>query len=190
MPREVVRNPWVKTFFLAKLPNARVLMYGYHDYREQKLFASPNRMIDHAANLPDDLTKDRGLPYVSREPTQPWLPVSLEGLLQGILPAIKSPSQGPSPAAYLTAWEPSMSSQQLFRSGSAKDRVGDCNVFIAKEAAYAGGFLSTRASDKMFTSVGQPPRTNWPGKLRLSNLTGAIGPRHPSLYRLQHSGPQ
>lgn len=48
--------PWPKTLLPPKLNNARILTFGYDAYVERK---GTNRLIDHAANLLNDLTTDR-----------------------------------------------------------------------------------------------------------------------------------
>ncbi|RYP79040.1 hypothetical protein DL771_000018 [Monosporascus sp. 5C6A] len=53
------REPWPKTLLPPRLPRARLLTYGYDAYVVQKLAASANRLVDHAANLLTDLTNDR-----------------------------------------------------------------------------------------------------------------------------------
>ncbi len=54
-------TPWPKTLLPPKLPRARLLTYGYDAYIVRKSVASTNRLIDHAANLLNDLTNDRVL---------------------------------------------------------------------------------------------------------------------------------
>lgn len=51
--------PWPKTLLPTELHGARLLTYGYDAYIVQKSVASTNRLIDHAANLLNDLTNDR-----------------------------------------------------------------------------------------------------------------------------------
>jgi hypothetical protein len=54
-------TPWPKTLLPPELPRARLLTYGYDAYVVRKLVASTNRLIDHAANLLNDLINDRVL---------------------------------------------------------------------------------------------------------------------------------
>lgn len=50
---------WPKLLLPVKLPNARLLTYGYDAYVLRKSVASMNRLIDHAKNLLNDLTDNR-----------------------------------------------------------------------------------------------------------------------------------
>jgi hypothetical protein len=52
-------TPWPKTLLSSKVDNARILTYGYDAYTVRKSVAGGNRLIDHAANLLNDLTTDR-----------------------------------------------------------------------------------------------------------------------------------
>ncbi|KAI1169676.1 nb-arc and ankyrin domain-containing protein [Nemania sp. FL0916] len=51
--------PWPKTLLAAKIPQARLLTYGYDAYVIRKSVVSTNTLLDHAANLLMDLTADR-----------------------------------------------------------------------------------------------------------------------------------
>ncbi|KAH8202390.1 hypothetical protein TruAng_003463 [Truncatella angustata] len=57
---------WPPDFLPAKLPEARLLTFGYDAYIVQKTVASSNRLVDHAANLLNDLTNERSSPDASR----------------------------------------------------------------------------------------------------------------------------
>ena len=52
-------TPWPKKLLSPKLPQARILTYGYDASVVSKRVASQNRLIDHATNLLSDLTNDR-----------------------------------------------------------------------------------------------------------------------------------
>lgn len=53
-------DPWPKLLLAAKLPNARLLTYGYDAYvLRKRIVSSRNRLIDHAKNLLNDLTDNR-----------------------------------------------------------------------------------------------------------------------------------
>lgn len=52
-------TPWPKTLLPPRIPGARLLTYGYDAYVVRKLAVSTNRLINHAANLLNDLTTDR-----------------------------------------------------------------------------------------------------------------------------------
>lgn len=61
-------TPWPKTLLPSKLPQARILTYGYDAYVTRKSVASSNRLIDHATNLLSDLTTDRDCCNASSRP--------------------------------------------------------------------------------------------------------------------------
>ncbi len=61
-------EPWPVTLLAPKLTRARLLTYGYDAYVVQKSAVSVNRMIDHAANLLNDLTNDRASSHASSRP--------------------------------------------------------------------------------------------------------------------------
>ena len=52
-------KPWPALLLPSKLPNARLLTWGYDAYVVQSSVASKNRLTDHAVNLLIDLTNDR-----------------------------------------------------------------------------------------------------------------------------------
>src|SRR3569833_3045035 len=56
--------PWPKTLLPPKLPNARLLTYGYDAYIVQKSAVSTNRLIDHASNLHNDLSNASSRPLI------------------------------------------------------------------------------------------------------------------------------
>jgi hypothetical protein len=61
-------EPWIKTLLPPRLNTARILTYGYDPYVVRKSVASSNRLIDHAANLLNDLTTDRASCHASSRP--------------------------------------------------------------------------------------------------------------------------
>lgn len=81
-----------KTLLAPKLDKARILTYGYDAYIVRKGVASSNRLIDHAANLLNDLTTDRAC---CNAPSRPIIFVvhSLGGLVckQAILLSRNNP---------------------------------------------------------------------------------------------------
>jgi hypothetical protein len=61
-------DPWPKTLLPSKLSTARILTYGYDAYVVRGSVAGSNRLIDHAANLLNDLTTDRDLYNAASRP--------------------------------------------------------------------------------------------------------------------------
>ncbi|UPK91511.1 hypothetical protein LCI18_002446 [Fusarium solani-melongenae] len=61
-------KPWPETLLPPKLSRARVLTYGYDAYIMRKSVASTNGLIDHAANLLNDLSTDRAYSNASSRP--------------------------------------------------------------------------------------------------------------------------
>nr|AAS80314.1 SesB [Fusarium haematococcum] len=61
-------KPWPETLLPPKLSRARVLTYGYDAYIMRKSVASTNGLIDHAANLLNDLSTDRACSNASSRP--------------------------------------------------------------------------------------------------------------------------
>lgn len=61
-------KPWPETLLPSKISRARILTYGYDAYVAQYSVASSNRLIDHAANLLNDLTTDRASCDASSRP--------------------------------------------------------------------------------------------------------------------------
>ena len=51
---------WPQLLLPVRLKQARILAWGYDSYVVRKSVASSNRLIDHATNLLNDLTTDRG----------------------------------------------------------------------------------------------------------------------------------
>lgn len=52
-------QPWPQTLLAPRLDKARILTFGYDAYVVRKTVASSNRLIDHASNLLNDLTRER-----------------------------------------------------------------------------------------------------------------------------------
>ncbi|RTE70300.1 hypothetical protein BHE90_015307 [Fusarium euwallaceae] len=61
-------EPWPKSLLVAKIPDARILTYGYDAYVLQTSVASSNKLIDHATNLVSDLANDRLVSSASSRP--------------------------------------------------------------------------------------------------------------------------
>ncbi|KAJ4176009.1 hypothetical protein NW767_015586 [Fusarium falciforme] len=61
-------KPWPETLLPPKLSRARILTYGYDAYIVRKSVASTNGLIDHAANLLNDLSTDRAYSDASSRP--------------------------------------------------------------------------------------------------------------------------
>ncbi|KAF3482081.1 uncharacterized protein GIQ15_04840 [Arthroderma uncinatum] len=61
-------EPWPKTLLPSRLPRARILTYGYDAYVLRAPSGSSNRLIDHAMNLLNDLTRDRARNDASSRP--------------------------------------------------------------------------------------------------------------------------
>lgn len=60
--------PWPKILLPSELAKASILTYGYDAYVVRKSGTSSNRLIDHAANLLNDLTTDRASRSASSRP--------------------------------------------------------------------------------------------------------------------------
>ncbi|KAF9784161.1 hypothetical protein IL306_008314 [Fusarium sp. DS 682] len=73
-------KPWPETLLPPKLSRARILTYGYDAYIVQKSAASTNGLIDHAANLLNDLSTDRACSNASSRPLV-FIAHSLGGLI-------------------------------------------------------------------------------------------------------------
>lgn len=61
-------KPWPETLLPPELGRARVLTYGYDAYIVRKSVASTNGLVDHAANLLNDLSTDRACSNASSRP--------------------------------------------------------------------------------------------------------------------------
>lgn len=84
-------TPWPQTLLPPRLGKARILTYGYDAYILRPV-ASTNRLIDHAANLLNDLTTDRASSHASTRPLV-FVAHSLGGLVvkQAILLSQNNP---------------------------------------------------------------------------------------------------
>lgn len=85
-------KPWPQTLLPPKLSRVRILTYGYDAYIVRKSVASTNGLIDHAANLLNDLSTDRACSNASSRPLV-FVAHSLGGLVckEAILLSRNSP---------------------------------------------------------------------------------------------------